>query len=104
MGEIRSEIGKSRQRAGLWVAGLAAAVVLLAAGWIAIDRSNPANSIPAPAAKGDGQVASAEVTPPRAVVIGGSDTLVMPIESRWPNVTIVKVYVAYQPNVNGGSP
>jgi anti-sigma factor RsiW len=101
---VRAAIQTSRQRAGLFVAGLAAAVLLIAAGWVAIGRSHLSEPGPLAAIDGDGQVAEAAVVPARATVVGGPNTLVLPLDSRWPNVTIVRVYAAYQPNVKGGSP
>jgi hypothetical protein len=35
--------------------------------------------------------------PPRAVVIGGSDMIAVPIESPYPDITIVRMYPVYQP-------
>jgi hypothetical protein len=101
---VRAAIQTSRQRAGMFAAGLAAAVLLVAAGWLAIGRSDLAGSGPLAATDGEGQIAGAAVVPARATVTGGPETLVLPLDSRWPDVTIVRVYAAYQPNDNGGSP
>jgi hypothetical protein len=37
-------------------------------------------------------------------VIGAPDTLVVPVESQWPDVTIVRIYPVYQADFNGGTP
>jgi hypothetical protein len=48
------------------------------------------------------------VEPPLATFVGGPDVLVVPVESRHPNVTIVRIYPTYQPDyakqVNAESP
>jgi hypothetical protein len=40
---------------------------------------------------------SAPLPPPRATFVGGPDVLVVPIESRHPNVTVVRIYPTYEP-------
>ena len=40
----------------------------------------------------------------RAAVVGGPETLVVPIESHWPDITIVRVYPATPMGFDGGSP
>ncbi len=104
---IRAAIAESRQRAGAVVVALAAAAaLLLAVGWQLLDRGDkPAvgelatpflqiadsrpNSIEQPTA-----VAAED---PRVTVITGPDSLAVPIESPYPDVTIVRIYPTYQP-------
>jgi anti-sigma factor RsiW len=74
----------------------AAAVVAIAAGWTVLNRQ--ASDVDAPggiAVSGSGQI---EVESPRATFVGGPEVLVVPVASRHPNVTIVRVYPTYQPS------
>jgi anti-sigma factor RsiW len=105
--EIRASLSAARQRAGVLTWGLAAAAVLLAVGWGVLFRQPPSDAVSTNLPKIATHDRSFDLAPqsaPRAIVTGGPDTLVMPLESRWPDVTIVRVYPAYQPEFNGGTP
>lgn len=80
-----------RRRLVLSGAAAAAAVVFMVVGWVlrlereALQGGNTA-----------ARVSEKSVTP--AVFIGSDDLIVVPVESRHPNVTVVRVYPVYQPN------
>ncbi len=98
-----------RRHARLVACGLAAAAVLvIAVGWTAaLNRQATAPAVnhnqvaekavrhdepsPSPSLKGRG-IAEA----PRATFVAGPDVLAVPVASRHPNVTIVRVFPAYQ--------
>lgn len=107
---VRTTLRESRQRAGLIACVFAAAAALvIAVGWTAlVDR--PAE----PAGDGRELVLNVDdsstnsignretpvaiaTTPPRATVITGPDMLAVPIESPYPDVTIVRLYPTYRP-------
>ena len=108
-GRIRQSIMR-RRKARLAACGLAAAaVVVIAAGWIFVlnrqarDAVKPViaqavvaenESSPNPSLKGRGTS-----QPPRAVFVGGADVFVASVESRHPNVTIVRIYPTYKPSL-----
>jgi anti-sigma factor RsiW len=105
-GSVRNSISRRRQ-ARLVACGLAAAAALMVAvGWTAV--LNRQVTIPevnqivetsirddepstSPSLKGRG-IAEA----PRATFVAGPDVLAVPVASRHPNVTIVRVYPTYQ--------
>jgi anti-sigma factor RsiW len=85
----------------------AAAALAIAAGWTVLNRQ--AGDIAAPGGKMTRSEAIASVPdtfqteiqapePPRATFVGGPDVLVVPVASRHPNVTVVRVYPTYQPS------
>jgi anti-sigma factor RsiW len=99
-----------RRRTRLAACGLAAAAVLVVAVGLTLVRNQQTrvpdvNQIvetsirndepsPSPSLNGRG-IAEA----PRATFVAGPDVLVVPVASRHPNVTIVRVYPAYQPSL-----
>jgi hypothetical protein len=111
---LKSTLAQSRQRAGLIACAFAAAAALLvAAGWAVSAIRNAHVAAVAPAEHSD-RVAnvvvpeSNVVTMPIASVIGDSSTFVVPVESPYPNVTIVRIYPTdqsfYAANVNSRLP
>jgi hypothetical protein len=111
---MKSTLAQSRQRAGLIACAFAAAAALLvAAGWAVSAIRNAHVAAVAPAEHSD-RVAnvvvpeSNVVTMPIASVIGDSSTFVVPVESPYPNVTIVRIYPTdqsfYAANVNSRLP
>jgi anti-sigma factor RsiW len=105
-GSVRDSILSRRRQARLIACGLAAAAVLvIALGWMAVlnrqARGPAANQIAGttlpdnePSNPSLKRIVTAEA--PRAVFVGGPDVLVVPVASRHPNVTIVRVYPTYQ--------
>jgi hypothetical protein len=112
---IKSTLAQSHQRAGLFACVFAAAAALaIAAGWTVWWISRDASDV---AEGADNQILKppqlvqvhddAGVSPhaneappkpsPRAVVVGNADTLIIPVASPHPDVTIVRVYPVYQP-------
>jgi hypothetical protein len=108
----RNSVASRRRHARFVACGIAAAAALvLALGWTAVlmqDRNatRPAvNQVaetatrnyepsPSPSLKGSGNIDA-----PRAVFVAGPDVLVIPVVSRHPNVTVVRVYPTYQPSL-----
>jgi hypothetical protein len=80
-----------------------AAALAIAAGWTALNRRAP--TIGAPDGVAETVVIDdvappsprIDLDPPHATFVGGPDVLVVPVASRHPNVTIVRVYPTYQP-------
>jgi hypothetical protein len=117
VGEIESAFAPSKQRAGVLAYGLAAAAaVFLAVGWIVFaDRGlekvvstngKESNDLPNVVSENSmsQQVETLAVgAPPRAVVDGGDDMIVVPIESPYPDVTIVRMYPIYKPDLTANS-
>lgn len=102
---IQTTLTKSRQRAGVFAVGFAAAAVLfVAVGWVVFNGGERAESV-RPASVDVAEVRDAieveqeevAVAPPRAIVDGGPDMIVVPLESPYPDVTIVRMYPVYQP-------
>jgi hypothetical protein len=104
---VRDSILSRRRPARLIACGLAAAAVLvIAVGWRAV-LNGPAkdplahqiaetavrHNDPSPRSSLEGR-GSEEAS--RAVFVGGPDVLAVPVASRHPNVTIVRVYATYQ--------
>jgi hypothetical protein len=115
--EVESAFARSRQRAGLLTYGLAAAAaVLLAVGWIVFadhEREKVVstdvielNELPKPVSDSrtsdENEQVLAGNTPP-VIVDGGADMLVVPIESPFPDVTIVRMYPIYKPDLGENS-
>ncbi|HEY3391220.1 MAG TPA: zf-HC2 domain-containing protein [Lacipirellulaceae bacterium] len=114
-GSVRDSILSRRRRARLVACGLAAAAMfVIAVGWTAVlnrQATGPAlNQIagttlpdnelsPSPSLRTRG---TAEA--PRAVFVGGTDVITVPVPSRHPNVTIVRVYPTYQSSLAPQSP
>jgi len=112
---------KHRRRVGLIAVTFAAAASLaLATGWTVwwINRDsgltgeknsqlrqlvrNPVDSSMQP-----GTIAEQHQPSPRATVVGDANTIVLPVASPYPDVTIVRVYPVYQPqfaNSQNGTP
>jgi hypothetical protein len=117
VGEIESALSQSKQWAGVLAYGLAAAaVVFLAVGWIVFAgrgaekvASTNANELKdSPRVVSEDSVSQqveklAVDAPPRAVVDGGDDMIVVAIESPYPDVTIVRVYPIYKPDLTTDS-
>lgn len=76
----------------------AAAAVLVAVGWIELNRQASEETI-----KGAGRVGLATsensrvIERPRATFVSNSDAIAVPVASRHPNVTVVRVYPTYHP-------
>jgi hypothetical protein len=108
---LHASLARRRRRSRIFAAGLAAAAVLLvAAGWLALYRQTTeivgrSDAIVATAeadrgkapVKPSGQIATDAARATGSKFIGGADVIVVPVESKHPNVTIVRVYPAYQP-------
>jgi Putative zinc-finger len=109
-GSVRDSILSRRRRARLIACGLAAAAVLvIAVGWTAVlngpARDPVAHQIaetavrdnepsPHPSLEGRGSE-----NPPRAVFVSGPEVIAVPVASRHPNVTIVRVYAIYPSSI-----
>jgi hypothetical protein len=86
----------SRRRRARFVACAfaTAAALAIAAGWTVLNREARHTTSPSVVT-----VSSREGTdPPQSFFIGGADLLVVPVASRHPNVTIVRIFPTYQPN------
>jgi hypothetical protein len=107
MESVRDSIALHRRKARLVACGLAAAAVLLVAvGWTA--TLNLQARIPAVNEFAEVTVKESEPSPnptlhgrgtaeaPRATFVGGPDVLAVPVASRHPNVTIVRLYPTYK--------
>jgi hypothetical protein len=57
-----------------------------------------ASDVDAPDGIAAGGIGQIDAESPRATFVGGPDVLVVPVASRHPNVTIVRVYPTYQPS------
>jgi hypothetical protein len=106
---VRHSILSHRRKVRLAACGLAAAAAfLVAGGWIALLNRQASDAtdggittamipetkrFPAPTIKGR-RIAE----PPRAVFVGGANVFVAAVESRHPNVTIVRLYPTYKPS------
>jgi hypothetical protein len=112
---VRVSIASRVRQARLVACGLAgAAALVIAVGWtVALSRHaaySPADQIaetgnrdnepsPSPSLRGRGKAEA-----PRAVFVGGMDVITVPVASRHPNVTIVRVYPTYQSTLASQSP
>jgi hypothetical protein len=100
--DLRSTLSVSlirrRRHAQIAACGLAAAAVLtIAAGWtMLLNRQSATTTVPD--ASGVLHADAERLRDPAATFVGGPDMIVVPIESRLPDVTIVRVYAAYQPS------
>ena len=86
----------SRRRHARFIACVfaTAAALAIAAGWTVLNRQAPRITSPSVVT-----VSSREdADPPQAFFVGGADLLVVPVASRHPNVTIVRIFPTYQPN------
>ena len=106
-GSVRESIASRRRQARLIACGFtAAAVLVVAVGWTALvhRQSNDSASGHTAAASfrddkpvPDSSLQGREIEEqPRAVCVGGPDVLAVPVASRHPNVTIVRVYPTYR--------
>lgn len=88
---LYTTIARRRQNARLIACGLATAVTvaIVALGWT-LHLNRQADGPPAQ------EFAQAAAAPPRATFAGGPDFIVVPIESKSPNVTVVRVYPTYR--------
>jgi hypothetical protein len=105
---VRDSLALRRRQARLVACGLAAAAALvLALGWTAALMLNRQEAGPtqnlaeAATRKGDPSPGTSiggrgNEEAPRAVFVAGPDLLALPVASRHPNVTIVRVYPTYQ--------
>jgi len=101
---IESAIEKSSQRAGVFSVGLAAAAVLLVAVGVAVLASGERPELAGQKAVPSNDAARVQSpslvkASPKATVDGGDDMLVVPIESPYPDVTIVRMYPIYKPQL-----
>jgi hypothetical protein len=79
----------------------AAAAVVIAVGWTVMLNRQVATVDHSNAIFLNGTAANLppqDDEPPRATFVGGPNVLVVPVESPHPNVTVVRIYPAYQPN------
>jgi anti-sigma factor RsiW len=100
---IRTSVSRHRRQRRLVAGVLAVAVALaVAAGWT-LWAGRPS---PSPSLTGRGNTELAAQSEPsqssgeyitKAVVIGDENTIMVPVESRYPNVTVVRVYSEYRP-------
>jgi anti-sigma factor RsiW len=98
---VASRATRRRRQIQLTACGLAsAAAIVVAAGWTV--KLNRQTSDPIGIVNNDVPDAQAHnlaiAAPPRSTFVGGPDVIVMPVESRHPNVTIVRIYPTYQPD------
>jgi anti-sigma factor RsiW len=111
---IRDSVTRRRKQRRLLAYGLAvAAGLVVAAGWTlwaGQRHGNPIGQIAetaggSPAARpqppGQSQPREAEHMA-KAIVVGGKNTIAVPVESHYPNVTVVRMYPVYQPNYAAG--
>ncbi len=108
---VRVSIGRRRRRQRVVAGVLATAAALaVAAGWTVWAGIWSQNQAAGQVAQSDGAAMDLQDTgdsaaprpqPPEritnAVVVGGENTIVVPVESRYPNVTVVQVYRTYRP-------
>jgi anti-sigma factor RsiW len=95
---LRAPGGRRARYARAVACGLAAAAALVVAvGWAAmLNRQARAPAVNRMAKAATPNTPGPEL--PRAVFVGGPEVLVVPIASRHPNVTIVRIYPTYQPS------
>lgn len=99
---VARSLARQQRRRRLMAGGLAAAAMLLVAvGWsLSLSRQArrlEVNHIQGAALNTD-VVAGAQL--PVATFVGGEDVIVVPVESRHPNVTVVRCYRTYQSGLN----
>ena len=107
---MRTSIAWRRRKTSALACGLAAAAVLVVAvGWTAL-LSGQARG-PGVREMASGPIGVAEPSPrpsvagretgepPRATFVGGPDVIVVPVESRHPDVTIVRLFPTYKPSL-----
>jgi hypothetical protein len=108
---VASRAARRRRQTQFAACGLAAAAALaVAIGWT-VKLNRQASGPTAVVVNDVAEIHAPKPSitePPRATFVGGSDVLVVPVESRHPNVTIVRIYPTYQPDyaaqVNAESP
>lgn len=98
-----SRAARRRRQTQFIACGLAAAAaVAVAIGWTVM-LNRPANN-PTAIAVNDVADAQAHIPspakPPRSTFVGGPNVLVVPVESRHPNVTIVRIFPTYRPDLS----
>jgi anti-sigma factor RsiW len=88
-----------RRSTRLIAGGLAvAAAVLVAAGWtVVLNRQARDGAVVTVNDAVFSEPRESTGEPPRSTFVGGADLIVVPVESRHPNVTVVRVYPVYQP-------
>jgi hypothetical protein len=106
---IRGSTELVRRRSGLVACGLAvAAVLLIAISWTVLRGPLASDSNMEPAVAAVDRVVESSTDfaandsesaeePRGAIFLGGPGVLVMPVASRHPNVTIVRIYPTFQP-------
>jgi hypothetical protein len=101
-GAVRTAINRPRQRAGLIAGAIAAAAALtIAVGWTALFGGGGDAKVIPPIAHADDPAgdepadASVTVSRPRAIVTTGPEAIAVPIESPYPDITIVRIYPTY---------
>jgi hypothetical protein len=110
LGSVRESIASRRRQTRLIACGLAAAaVVVIALGWSAMlirpARSPAVNQIVETRVRDNEPFTNSSLKgrrieeAPRAVFVAGPDVLAVPVASRHPDVTIVRVYPTYQPSL-----
>ena len=104
VGSIRAVASRRRRQRRYIACGLAAAALMVAVGWIAMEMRSGnkinarvlndvasvtgiAQPSPSPSLQGRGPV-----EPPQATFVGTGNTIAMPLESGGPDVTIVQTY------------
>jgi predicted anti-sigma-YlaC factor YlaD len=96
---LRAAIDRERGRTRQFAFALAAAAILLVAvGWIALSRraANFADDVNVRPAVAMNQLPNAAQAP-RAAFVSDSNAIAVPVKSRNSDVTIVRVYPTYQP-------
>lgn len=96
--------GGARQRRR-WAAGAfaAAASVVIALGWIAIQPRSSDNDADDRAATPTASKPAPEAVPPTSTFIADANAIAIPMVSKHPNITIVRVYPTLRPLVSDGS-
>jgi len=93
---IADSIARQRRNRRYAAGALAVAAALLVATCWSLPRSSPAVDRP------QTTTAVREVVT-RAVFVGADDLIAVPVASRYPNVTIVRVYPTYRPDAKAGA-
>jgi anti-sigma factor RsiW len=94
---FRTSIIRRRRRAKLVACSVAAAAaIIIAAGWTAMTNRQASGPAGSEVATADVPIHIDSIHPARATFVGGADMIVVPVESRHSDVTIVRVYPTYQ--------
>lgn len=97
---FRTSLARRRRQRTLLAYGLAAAAVLVVAvGWTAMlnRQANLPTTLQVENVAHNQTDDAVSPEPPRAIFVGGPDVIVVPLASRHPDVTVIRVYPTYQP-------